>query len=279
MVRAIVMLDGKVLLSRVEGEVDHYELPGWILDVGANPEEVLKQGLTKDTKSPFEGQYSIIDAVTHGGDGSDSEQHVVLVYEISLSKSDHITLPSNSNLVWVKLQNLHQYKLTKTTKLIFGRQQNDSLTDQESMNNKVVEAKSTTMIKEVVIYSDGGSRGNPGPSASGFVIFDKSGALLFEGGKYLGITTNNQAEYQAVLLGLEKALQLGAHSVDFRMDSLLIVNQMAGIYKVKNRDLWPIYERIRELVKKFDNVKFSHVRREFNKDADSLVNKVLDEHK
>jgi len=132
--------------------------------------------------------------------------------------------------------------------------------------------------KVVVIYSDGGSRGNPGPSASGFVIYDQAGKLLFEGGEYLGVTTNNQAEYRAVLLGLEKALEMGASFVDFKMDSLLVVNQMAGIYRVKNRDLWPIYESIRNIVKKFDDVRFTHVRREFNKEADAMVNKILDEH-
>jgi ribonuclease HI len=278
MVRAVIILDNKVLLSRVEGEVDYYELPGWILSVGANPEETLTQGLARDIGAGFNGKYSIIDVVTHGDDGSGGDQHVVLVYQISLDQ-DHLTVPDKESLSWVKLQNLHQYKLTKNTRLIFGRHENNVIADQKEVNNIISDVDVTTKSKEVIVYSDGGSRGNPGPSASGFVLFDKNGKLLFEGGKYLGITTNNQAEYQAVLLGLEKALELGARFVDFRMDSLLIVNQMAGIYKVKNRDLWPIYERIKELAKEFEHVKFSHVRREFNKDADALVNKVLDEHK
>ncbi len=95
---------------------------------------------------------------------------------------------------------------------------------------------------------------------------------------YLGIATNNIAEYHGVRLGLEKALELGVRTVDFRIDSLLVVNQMNGIYQIKNRELWPIYERIKELTTKFDKVTFSHVRREFNQLADGMVNKILNAH-
>jgi ribonuclease HI len=130
----------------------------------------------------------------------------------------------------------------------------------------------------VIIYSDGGSRGNPGPSASGFVVMSEDEQVIHEGGVYLGITTNNQAEYHGVQLGLEKALELGAKRVDFRIDSMLVVNQMNGIYSIKNRELWPINERIRELVSRFDKVTFTHVKREYNRLADGMVNKILNAH-
>lgn len=132
--------------------------------------------------------------------------------------------------------------------------------------------------KEVKLYTDGGSRGNPGPSALGFVVVGMDGTPLAEGGRYLGITTNNQAEYQAVKSGLEEAQKLGARTVWVYMDSLLVVNQMKGIFKIKNRDLWPIHEAIRELVKNFDSVSFTHIPRELNRAADAMVNKTLDEH-
>jgi ribonuclease HI len=141
--------------------------------------------------------------------------------------------------------------------------------------------KSSSPIKEqiysdVVIYTDGGSRGNPGPSASGFVIYDNQGKILEEGGEYLGITTNNQAEYQALKLALERASDFTKGIVDVHMDSLLVVNQMKGIYKVKNRDLWPVYASIKILTANFSKVKFTHVFRASNSAADSLVNKILD---
>ncbi len=136
----------------------------------------------------------------------------------------------------------------------------------------------TTGITHVIVYSDGGSRGNPGPSAAGFVIMNDQENVLHEGGMYLGIATNNVAEYHGVRLGLEKALALGVRTVDFRIDSLLVVNQMNGTYQIKNRELWPIYERIKGLTAKFNKVTFSHVRREFNQLADGMVNKILNAH-
>lgn len=131
--------------------------------------------------------------------------------------------------------------------------------------------------EEVKIFTDGGSRGNPGPSASGFVILDMEDNVLVDKGVYLGITTNNQAEYTALKLALEECLKMGILEADVYLDSLLVVNQMKGIFKVKNRDLWPIHDAIKQLAKKFSKINFSHVPREFNKLADAAVNRALDE--
>lgn len=130
--------------------------------------------------------------------------------------------------------------------------------------------------KRVKLYTDGGSRGNPGPSASGFVLLDEDDTVIMRSGVYLGITTNNQAEYQSLKLGLEQARKLGVREVEVFMDSLLVINQMKGVFKVKNRDLWPIHEAIKELVKSFKQVTFTHVPRELNKLADTEVNQILD---
>ncbi len=132
--------------------------------------------------------------------------------------------------------------------------------------------------REVNMYSDGGSRGNPGPSALGYVLKSMDGEVLYEQGEYLGITTNNQAEYQSLKAGLQAAKKMNAQEVHVYMDSLLVVNQMKGIFKVKNRDLWPIYESIKELVQHFKKVDFNHVPRELNKEADAQVNQCLDSH-
>ncbi len=131
--------------------------------------------------------------------------------------------------------------------------------------------------QEVKIFSDGGSRGNPGPSASGFVVLDMEDTVLVDKGVYLGITTNNQAEYTALKIALEECHRMGVRKVHAYLDSLLVVNQMKGIFKVKNRDLWPIHDAIKELAKQFDEVNYSHVPREFNKLADAAVNRALDE--
>jgi ribonuclease HI len=130
--------------------------------------------------------------------------------------------------------------------------------------------------QKITLYADGGSRGNPGQSASGFVLMDEQGTVIMKSGVYLGITTNNQAEYQSLKFGLEQAQKLGAREVDVYMDSLLVINQMKGKFKVRNRDLWPIYEAIKELTGHFKQVKFTHVPRELNKLADAEVNETLD---
>lgn len=126
------------------------------------------------------------------------------------------------------------------------------------------------------LYTDGGSRGNPGPSASGFVIMDMTDNVIKKAGVYLGITTNNQAEYQALKLGLQEARKLHAENIDVYMDSELVIKQMKGIYKIKNHDLWPIHDAIKQLVTAFNKVTFTHIPRELNKLADAEVNETLD---
>lgn len=126
------------------------------------------------------------------------------------------------------------------------------------------------------LYADGGSRGNPGPSAAGFVILDSDNNLIHADNKYLGLTTNNQAEYHAVILGMKWAIKQGIRELEVRLDSMLVVNQLKGQFKVKNRDLWTLYETASKLKEKFSKFSVEHVPRELNKLADKEVNKALD---
>jgi ribonuclease HI len=132
-------------------------------------------------------------------------------------------------------------------------------------------------LVEAKLYADGGSRGNPGPSASGFAIMNMDGQVVVKKGVYLGVTTNNQAEYQALKFGLEEARSMGIRQLHVYLDSLLVVNQMLGRFKVKNRDLWPIHDSVKQLVPAFGRVSFTHIPRELNKIADGAVNEALDE--
>lgn len=132
------------------------------------------------------------------------------------------------------------------------------------------------VITEMKMFADGGSRGNPGPSASGYVLLDMNNKIIVENGLYLGVTTNNQAEYHALKIGLQDALQRGVTHIEVYLDSLLVVNQMKGIFKVKNRDLAPVHASIQEIAKSFASISYSHVPRELNKLADAMVNQVLD---
>jgi ribonuclease HI len=132
--------------------------------------------------------------------------------------------------------------------------------------------------KHLIAFTDGGSRGNPGPAAYGVVIKTPDGKVLESYGEYIGATTNNQAEYQGILSALRKCRELRAEIVEMFMDSELAVRQLTGEYKVKNPGLAMQYMRIHNEVIFFKKVSFKHVRREYNKEADAEVNKSLDAH-
>ncbi len=128
------------------------------------------------------------------------------------------------------------------------------------------------------IRTDGGSRGNPGPSGIGVVIEDlATGEVIETHKRFLGVTTNNQAEYKAVILGLERCQALGAKIVEVLADSELLIRQANGEYKVKNVDLQARFREMRALVAAIGRVTFKHVYREQNKAADALANEAMDE--
>ncbi|HEX3099951.1 MAG TPA: ribonuclease HI family protein [Patescibacteria group bacterium] len=134
------------------------------------------------------------------------------------------------------------------------------------------------MAKLLVINTDGGARGNPGPAGIGLVIKSETGELLYSHGAYIGDTTNNVAEYSALIKALEESVNLGGTSLRIQMDSELIVKQMTGVYKIKEPTLQGLAAKALVLLKKFQGHTFVHVRREFNKEADALVNQALDAH-
>ncbi len=129
---------------------------------------------------------------------------------------------------------------------------------------------------KATLFADGGSRGNPGPAASGAVLFDESGEVLREVGTFLGVATNNVAEWTGLLTGLEAALELGVTDIAVRLDSELVVKQISGVYRVKNEGLIPLHAKAKVLLRKFASVDVQHVRRKLNAAADAVVNQVLD---
>lgn len=128
----------------------------------------------------------------------------------------------------------------------------------------------------VKVFTDGASRGNPGPAAIGVVFYDSTDTLLAEHKEVLGEQTNNYAEYMAVIRAMEICKEKSVSKVDFYCDSQLLVKQMLGEYKVKAPQIKPLYEKARSLSQSFTKVGFFHVRREFNKEADALANQALD---
>lgn len=126
-------------------------------------------------------------------------------------------------------------------------------------------------VSNVVVYSDGASKGNPGDAGAGFVVMSADGRALKQGARYLGKSTNNIAEYVGAIMGLECADELGARDVLLRADSELMVKQLTGVYRVKNPGLKPLYERLMKLIERFDNFRVEHVPRARNADADRLA--------
>jgi len=126
------------------------------------------------------------------------------------------------------------------------------------------------------LFTDGGSRGNPGPAAYGFVLEAEDGTVLDAQGEAIGVATNNVAEYSALVAGLERAAAVGVDELEVVSDSELLVKQMRGEYKVKNKALQELFLDASRLARRIQRVKYTAVRREHNELADSLVNEALD---
>lgn len=132
---------------------------------------------------------------------------------------------------------------------------------------------------KAILYADGAARGNPGPAGSGAVLLDADGHVIAELTKFLGVTTNNVAEYNALIIGLEEAQRRGIDEIDIRMDSLLVVQQMRGLWKIKHPNMKPLALRAGELLASFPKRSIAHVPREDNAIADALSNRAIDEAK
>jgi ribonuclease HI len=278
-VRAIIKQDNRVLLLRRSGGnpkfEGFYELPGGKVEFGQDPKAALQREVSEETgleilTMQLSDVYSSLDTADL------QKQYISLVFWVSVQGGEHVMLSAEHNKYsWKKLSEIQLNEVTDFTRVELQLEASPLKTD-EINAGEIHNDVNMSSYQHVVIYSDGGSRGNPGPSASGFVIKTTDDKLLVEGGKYLGITTNNQAEYQAVKIALEKAYEIGARRIQFRLDSQLVANQLNGVFQIRNRDLWPIHAAIKELITKFTEVTFTHVRREFNAEADAMVNKILD---
>lgn len=280
--KAIIKQNGQLLLLRRHGgrpSIDgFYELPGGRVHFNQQPEDALIHAMRIHLGVGILAP-KICDVMTFIDPDDRELQYVFIVFETSLNPTDNHILLSDEygEYVWEKMSELQLDEITQSTQRILGLSptlsnyvQNDSITEESD--------EKTTSYTQLVGYSDGGSRGNPGPAASGFVLIDTTENLVSEGGAYIGIATNNTAEYQALYLALKRALELKSSILHMKLDSQLVVNQMNGLYKINDQRLLPLHNRIEELMGRFDKVTFSHISREDNTLADGMVNKILDEH-
>jgi len=131
-------------------------------------------------------------------------------------------------------------------------------------------------MSKLIIYTDGGARGNPGPAGLGAVLYNTNHEIVAEISEFIGVATNNQAEYRAIIAALNKAQDLGASEIDYYLDSELAVKQLNREYKVKNKDLAPLFLQIHNLSLSFKKISYTHIPREKNKVADRLANEAMD---
>ncbi|HVR88655.1 MAG TPA: ribonuclease HI family protein [Candidatus Limnocylindria bacterium] len=132
-------------------------------------------------------------------------------------------------------------------------------------------------MTRATLYADGAARGNPGPAGSGAVLLDERGLVIAELTRFLGVATNNVAEYTGLIIGLEEAQRRGIDELDIRLDSLLVVQQMRGVWRIKHPGLRPLALRAGELLAHFPKRTIEHVPRELNGLADALSNRAIDE--
>ena len=143
----------------------------------------------------------------------------------------------------------------------------------------LIVTRGQALCVKLTMFADGGSRGNPGPAASGAVLYDEDGNVVREVGTYLGVATNNVAEWTGLITGLEAARDLGASEIVVRLDSELVVKQLSGVYRVKHPNLIPLHAKAKTLLRSFTHTDIGHVPRKKNAAADAVVNQTLDAHR
>lgn len=275
-IRAIVRRRGCVLLlKRVGGRqsIDGlYELPGGSLHTKEQPIDALKRSLQIHAGIEPE-TFQLRDVVSFIDPDTRSTQYIFIVYETTIDPSDKVTTDDEySQFRWARLSDIQHEDVTASTNVLL-----DIAKMSDTANEDVADEPGT---KAAIIHSDGGSRGNPGPSASAYIITDRAGRVVMaQGGEFIGFTDSGTAEYKAVILALTKAAELDITDIDFYSDNLMVVNQINGMFQVHNPKFKSLYDQVIQLLFNFRRVHFHHIHREYNSLADSLVNRILDENR
>ena len=244
-----------------------WELPTGKIKFGEQPEEAMARSLAEYTGLVAD---SIVlkDVITFlAPEGSSQLSNLYIIYELSVRKNmkpnprDRYT--AYKYIKDFENSNIH---LNETSVSVL------SITEEKTASGS---ASHRDTANGATINVDGASRGNPGPSGIGFCIYNSSGQTIERGGEFIGFATSRVAEYYAMKKGIERAIDLGYKTVRFISDSLMVVNQLNGVFKVKNQDIIPIYQDIQNKLSTFDAVSFVHVPRSQNTIADSEANNAI----
>lgn len=256
-------------LGRADGSVI-WELPTGKIHFGEQPEEAMSRIIYEEVGLQA-SSIKLADAITFLSlEGASQLGNLYIVYEIAVQGEQRIVLgegytaykfSNSANQGTIKLND----SSLSVLEILYGRKETKRGNYREVAN-------------AATVFVDGCSRGNPGPAGIGYYIVADGGRVLKEGGEFIGFATSRVAEYYALKEGCEQAIELGLKSVRFTSDNLMMVNHMNGVYKIKNKDIMPIYDDIQKLLENFEACAFVHVKREQNIEADKAANDAVDRH-
>lgn len=262
---------GILVMKRSHGRRDGasvWELPTGKIKFGEQPEEAFSRMLGEYLGVGAE-KVILKDVITFLAPvGASQLSNLYIIYDVILPKGAKVAAQDRySAYKYIRFDEAASYRLDEASAIALEIEERDGSRVRESQK---------AVANSATVYVDGSSRGNPGPSGIGYYIVGERGEVLACGGEFIGFATSRVAEYYALKEGCEQAIELGLKSVRFVSDNLMMVNQMNGIYKVKNRDLLAIYDDIQKLLLNFDACAFVHVVREQNMQADAQANLAID---
>ena len=263
--------EGVLILKRSRGRAEapvFWELPTGKIKFGEQPEEAFVRSLSEYTGLTATA-IQLKDVITFLAlEGASRLSNLYIIYEATI---DTGTKPRPHDRYTA-------YKYIKDISNLSVRLNEASLSVLEITEGKITSnhVSPRDTASAATIFVDGASRGNPGPSGIGYRIVDPDGHVLEQGGEFIGFATSRVAEYYAMKNGIEHAMRLGLKTARFISDSLMVVNQLNGIFAVKNQDVLPIYDAVQKLLANFDSVSFTHVPRSENSIADHEANLAID---
>ncbi len=282
-VTAICRRDDEVLVlkragGRIEGGAPNYELPQGKIIFGEQPDEAMTRVIYENLGVQA-ASIQLVDAVTFTNlEGASELGNLYIVYEVKIADESSLKITNErySSYKWMKAADTGVLPLEEASMMVLQIVATKTGTPAARIMQTGENAQVLPASDFATIYTDGGSRGNPGPSGLGYYIIGPDGKEIKRGGEFLGFSSSRLAEYYGLKEGLEQAIELGLKKVHFKSDSLMMVNQMNGIYKVKNPDLLQVHSDVLKLLENLEAYSFAHVPRGQNVEADAEVNKVID---
>lgn len=262
--------NGVLVFKRSRGRSESpafWELPTGKIKFGEQPEEAMVRSLAEYTGLNAT-TVKLKDVITFlAPEGSSQISNLYIVYELSITDTAKPT-PRERYTAYKYIKDFiaPNTRLNETTISVLE-------IEEGKLTNVRISPRDTA--SSVTIHVDGASHGNPGPSGIGYQICDNTGKVIERGGEFIGFATSRVAEYYAMRKGIERAIELGFKTARFFSDSLMVVNQLNGIFNIKNQDILPIYNDIQQKLSFFDAVSFTHVPRSQNMIADSEANSAI----